>query len=53
VVAKIESVFPSKDLLKEVNSQLSNPFQQIKIFLEKLPLVNVSMKTVSIKIPWI
>ena len=50
---KIKALFPSKDLLKEVNQQLSNPFRQLQIFLKQIPLVNVSMKNITIKVPWI
>lgn len=49
----ISKYLPSKDWLKDVSKWLSSPFDAIKSYLEEIPLVNVSLKTVVIKVPWI
>lgn len=44
---------PSKQGLKTLWDELSNPFEAVQEYFNDVPLINVSLKTVVIKIPWI
>ena len=50
---KIKAYFPSKEWLKELSKQLSNPFKELKALLNQIPLVKVQEKSVVLNVPWI
>ena len=53
ITEKLINYMPSKKGLKSLSNQLSNPFDKLKLFLEKNPLLKVSEKTLVLNIPWI
>jgi len=50
---KYSKYLPSKEGLKTLGNEISNPFKAVAWYFEDVPLVNVSFKTVVIDVPWI
>lgn len=44
---------PSKEGLKTLSKEFSNPFESVKNYFNDVPLINLYLKTIVIKVPWI
>ena len=53
ILKNISKYLPSWKWFKKLNRWLSNPFKLIQKYFEDVPLINVQLKTIVIKIPWI